>query len=128
MRKAGREAQKERLRAIYKTWGPRLMLDHWYLHLAYEDGEYRLSNGRKSRDALASCAARWEYRRMTITWNLKLVAQHDDKALERAFAHEVLHGIVHELRCARGKDFLAHEERVVTTLEWLLAQAYGVLS
>jgi hypothetical protein len=121
------EAQRVRIRALIDRWVDALGLKWWHLDFAYtrDSGDFEV-NGNPAPQAVACCAADWRYGTATVSWNMPAVARQDDDKLEMIFVHELMHIFLNEFRRLLpedGKldlvgrdDWLAHEERVASTL------------
>lgn len=110
------ERQKQRLLDLSEKWIKVLGLAWWDIDLAYARDDYEAPPGASSPDlSLAYCAADWRYGHACITWNMPIVREQRDDKLERTFVHELMHIFLSETR-ETGDDWLAHEERVASTL------------
>ena len=121
MNDAEYETQKARLLALLEAWVKPIGLGWWRVTLSYDrTGEdfadsIRKEGGFRSQ-SVARCYPEWRYGIATIVWNMPEVAHLDDEELESTFVHELMHIFLHETRQSEDGDWLAHEERVATTL------------
>jgi hypothetical protein len=110
------ERQKQRLRCLADKWVQSIGLGWWDIDMAYARDDYEAPPAASSPDrSLAYCSADWRYGHACITWNLPMVRDTPDDKLERCFVHELMHIFLSETR-ETGDDWLAHEERVASTL------------
>ncbi len=103
--------QRDRIKAVARKWRSTLGMYEWEIFTQYVDGDL-LIDGTLSSTAAACANTIWEYKRATLKFNLKAVADMSDTELERVYIHEVMHVIVNEMREEDEK----HEERVCTML------------
>lgn len=102
------------------TWKERLWLWGWNVQLRWGDGA--IPDGDM---AVASCDARWEYMRATLTFDVRGMA--DEQSIDAVVIHELLHALVNEMRMlAVSADDITHEERVVTHLTNVITDLAGV--
>jgi glutathionylspermidine synthase len=129
--------QKKRIKHLIDKWVPCLGLRWWAFTVAYERGE--LASHRANFNCLAFTSTAWEYLDGKITFSLSAVANQTDDELEMVFVHECCHILVNEMRNwesrdltpEQQRDYLNHEERVVTMLAkafiWTREAGEGVL-
>ncbi len=124
MNDAEYEAQKARIQALEKRWIETLGLAAWKLNTEFVRGDFT-SDGSPAPDTLATAKTHSEYMLATISWNMPLVPDHNDRELERVFLHEYMHVILNEMRPWRAgsevdkalsQEETWHEERVCTML------------
>lgn len=124
-------AQKKRIKALESKWDGPLGMRWWEVTdeycregLAESDPEKAAQNWK----AIARCRIQWPYRKLHVSWDMPMVADLSDDALEEAFVHERVHALVNEMR--EWSDHPAeiaidHEERVVcmvtSALRWVHA-------
>ena len=109
---AERDAQRERVKALFERWIGLIGLDRWKIKISYlAEGPIEGDDGSF---ALMTCTARWEYRKATITVALSECPALPDDELEQIVVHELMHIFLSEMR-EKDED-LKHEERVATML------------
>ena len=118
------EKHKARIEALKERWLHVLGLSAWKINLEFVRSDYT-RDGVPAPDDLAGAKTTSEYMRATLSWNMPMVAEHDDREIERIFLHEVSHVLVNEMRPTRhdtpGDNALKsedswHEERVCTMI------------
>lgn len=113
------EETTERIKAIVQRWKQPLGLG-WFRRFDVEyDNQYK----EGSRDSVAECYAKWEYEEVVVTFFLPACVGKTDEELEYTIVHEIMHGVINEMREAEygsgdgdKKCKRQHEERVCTEL------------
>ena len=124
------EAQRARIVALAERWTRPLGLGWWTITHEYErdSGRFESDTDASSASVLASCKADWRYLKATITWNMRHLQDTSDDYLEKAFVHELMHVMLHELS-VDDSHHNASEERVASTLAnafvWVRAEGNG---
>ena len=118
------EKQSQRIQTLWDRWILPVGLAAWKLNCVYVRNDFMM-DGQPAPEALATASTKSEYMLATLSWNMPVVAEHDDRELERIFLHEVSHILVNEMRPSRndtpldkvltGEDAW-HEERVCTMI------------
>jgi hypothetical protein len=105
------EVVAKNVQKILKEWVHVLGLCDWTVkaHIVKDMGE-----GRDNNCVAGACYAKWQYRRIEIDLNKKLIKEMDYKELEVVVLHELIHGVVAEMHDMALDD--NHKERVVTHL------------
>jgi hypothetical protein len=118
------ETQKARIIALERRWFETLGLAAWKLNTEFVRGDFS-NGGQPAPDTLATAKTHSEYMLATISWNMPVVIDHNDRELERIFLHEMMHVMVNEMRPSRPNNEVNnalseedswHEERVCTML------------
>lgn len=118
------EAQQARIVTLEQRWFEPLGLKAWKINTVFVRSDFTM-DGEPAADTLATAKTSSEYMMATISWNMPVVIDHDDRELERIFLHEMMHVMVNEMRPSRMNDDINralkaedswHEERVATML------------
>lgn len=113
--------EQKRINRIMERWRDPLRLFEWEIVRLYSRGPFPVDGEWGQRPAAAMASVDWQYRRATLTFDTEATRDYDDAKLERIVVHELVHVIVNEMRCWKdADDGMAHEERVVETLAWIL--------
>lgn len=104
--------QKKRVMALIKKWVVPIGLGAWNLKFYFER-EPDTSSGKDSLDVLFSVTPDWKYQHAGIYCQLSVAEDIDDRELEEAFVHELMHIYVSPMS-TKEKD--EQEEYVVTLL------------
>lgn len=124
MNDAEYEEQKARIIALEQRWFGVLGLAAWKINTEFIRGDFT-SDGQPAPETLATAKTHSQYMLATISWNMPIVPDHDDRELERVFLHEMMHVLVNEMRPSREDNAVNralteedawHEERVCTML------------
>ena len=118
------EQQSKRIQTLWDRWIVPIGLAAWKLNCVYVRNDFT-HDGQPAPNTLALASTQSEYMLSTLSWNMPVVAEHDDRELERIFLHEMCHILVNEMRPSRkqseenqalaGEDSW-HEERVCTMI------------
>lgn len=112
-------AAKARLVRLLEKWASPLGLGTgWRITVHYEREGIRPDDAQAERGerALFEVNTRWQYLTASIKASMPDVAETCAEDVEWAFVHELTHILINECRYMDQKDWLAHEERVCSTL------------
>ena len=117
------EQFKARMQTIVDVWRECLGLGWWHVTLhSHRDSAafHEASPEEMPLKSQAYTSVSWAYLHAEVHFNLPLLLQADDSALEEVVVHEFMHILVHEMRSGTRCDCpydIRHEERVCTTLQ-----------
>lgn len=118
---AAYEEQKTRVERLIAKWVEPIGLRWWRIQFCWKRRYDKKDMDTDGEDhgsiRVFTCYSDWRYLHATITAFLPAVEECEDDALEGLFVHELMHIFLSELRQDDETGvFLAHEERVATTL------------
>lgn len=120
MNDAEYDKARARLLGLLDKWLTPLGLRWWRITLEYaREGIPRAPGDDRTETVLFDVKADWKYLHALIRASMPDVAEMDTEDAERlewAFVHELAHILINECRQMDAKDWLAHEERVASTL------------
>ena len=91
-------------------------LGWWAVELIYETDRREFQSETEGYEIVARATGRWEYRTVTITFNMALVPDRTDAELETDIVHEMCHILVFEMQGEDVGDYQKHVERTVCSL------------
>ena len=114
---------KKRIKDLLDIWCFRLGLRWWHIVAEYaRDSSEYAAMGSEVDGSTARTRVMWEYLSATVSFDVSLIAEHNDEQLEYIVLHELSHILVAEMRdcmrcdCGGDKFDIKHEERVVTMI------------
>jgi len=112
MKKKEIRRQKHRLKCLLQKWVEPLGMGAWRraLYFYYEDDVERFKG--ELGEVLFRTTASWPYEWIDIEVNVPLMVDIPDGELEEYFIHELMHGLLNEMR----ENDIKHEDRVCTNL------------
>ena len=115
---------RDRFESLLQTWAP-MVCPGWKIKLICHNGPVpdHVVSGLPPASYIATFQGSWCYLEACINASIPAVSTRTDAELREDVIHELMHATVNELR-ENVKDWLLHEERVVTLLARAMVDAY----
>ncbi len=114
------KAKTRLISRLLNQWIKRLGLIEWDVKV-----QFLRELHENDQEIRAECDCAWEYRQIGITFYVPSMEGYDEETITDVVVHELVHGIVNEMRPALPNEaVMKHEERVVTHVAKAIQDAY----